>query len=181
MIEFEVYAYGAVSKIPSIMYWILLAVLVVGYALISFSQQTQKVQKIARLMLMEWVVLIFCFTVIFRETRGESVINLVPLSSYFCIAENSYLKEVAVINLLNICMFLPVGFLLKCGYRNVTCKKVFLAGLLLSVSIELLQFLLCKGLCEIDDIIHNVAGCMLGYGIASLLVMRINVVKNSFR
>ena len=181
MIEFEVYAFGIASKIPSIVYLILLAVLVIGVAVILFSQKTRRTLKIARLMLMEWVVLIFCSTVIFRETRGESVINLVPLSSYFCIAENSYLKEVAVINLLNICVFLPVGIFLKYGYRNIICKKVLLVGFILSATIELLQFLLCNGVCEIDDIIHNVAGCMLGYGIASLLVLRINVVKNSFR
>jgi len=171
--ESEVYAFGAVSIIPSIVYWILLAVLVVGFALILFSQQTQKTQKIARLMLVEWVVLIFCSAVIFREARAERAISLVPLSSYFCIAENSYLKEVVMINLLNICMFLPVGFLLKCGYRNVTCKKVFLVGLLLSASIEFLQMLLCKGLCEIDDIIHNVAGCMLGYGIGKVITSKL--------
>lgn len=181
MTEFKVYAFGAVSQIPSIVYWILLAVLVVGYALISFSQQTQKTQKIARLIFVEWVALIFCSAVIFREARAERAINLVPLSSYFCIAENSYLKEVSVINLLNICMFLPVGIFLKYGYRNFICKKILLIGFILSATIELLQILLCKGLCEIDDIIHNVAGCMLGYGIASLLVKRINVVKNSFR
>jgi glycopeptide antibiotics resistance protein len=168
--ESEVYAFGAVSKIPYIVYWILLAVLVVGFALILFSQQTQKTQKIARLMLMEWVVLIFCSAVIFREARAERAINLVPLSSYFCIAENSYLKEVAVINLLNICMFLPVGFFLKCGYRSVTYKKVFLVGFIVSFFVELLQFTFSKGLCEVDDVIHNSLGCMVGYWIANLML-----------
>lgn len=168
MTEFDVYAYGAVSKIPSIMYWILLAVLVVGIALILFSQQTQQTQKIARLMLVEWVVLIFCSAVIFREARAERAISLVPLSSYFCIAENSYLKEVAVINLLNICMFLPVGFFLKFGYWRVSYKQVLFAGFILSATIEFSQFILCKGLCEIDDIIHNVIGCLLGYGIRTI-------------
>ena len=83
MIEFEVYANGAVSQIPYIVYWILLAVLVVGFALISFSQQMQRAQKIARLMLVEWVVLIFCCAVIFREARAESAINLVPTIKLF--------------------------------------------------------------------------------------------------
>ena len=174
MTESEVYAFGAVSKIPYIVYWILLAVLVVGFALILFSQKTQKTQKIARLMLMEWVVLIFCSTVIFRETRGERAISLVSLSSYFCIAENSYLKEVAVINLLNIFMFLPVGFFLKCGYRNVTYKKVLFAGFMVSSFIELSQFIFRKGLCEVDDLIHNVAGCMVGYAIATLILTESN-------
>ncbi len=170
MIEFKVYAFGAVSIIPSIVYWILLSVLVVGFALILFSQQMQKAQKMARLMLVEWVVLIFCSAVIFREARAERAISLVPLSSYLCIAENSYLKEVAVINLLNICMFLPVGFFLKCGYRSVTYKKVFLIGFIVSFFVELLQFTFSKGLCEVDDVIHNSLGCMVGYWIANLML-----------
>ena len=165
MTEFKVYAFGAVSQIPSIVYWILLSVLVVGFALILFSQQMQKTQKIARLIFVEWVALIFCSAVIFREARAERAISLVPLSSYFCIAENSYLKEVAVINLLNICMFLPVGFFLKYGFWSVSYKQVLFAGFILSATIEFSQFILCKGLCEIDDIIHNVLGCMIGYTI----------------
>lgn len=173
MTEFEVYATGTVSKIPSIMYWMLLAVLVVGIALILFLRQTQKTQKIARLMLVEWAVLIFCSAVIFREARAERAISLVPLSSYFCIAENSYLKEVAMINLLNICMFLPVGFFLRCGYWRVSYKQVLFAGFILSATIEFSQFILCKGLCEIDDIIHNVAGCMLGYGIGKVITKKL--------
>ena len=123
---------------------------------------------------MEWVVLIFCSTVIFRETRTERAISLVPLSSYFCIAENSYLKEVAVINLLNIFMFLPVGLFLKCGYRNVTYKKVLFAGFMVSSFIELSQFIFRKGLCEVDDLIHNVTGCMVGYAIATLILTESN-------
>ena len=170
MIEFKVYAFGAVSIIPSIVYWILLTVLVVGYALIMFSQQTQKTQKIARLIFVEWVALIFCSAVIFREARAERAISLVPLSSYFCIAENSYLKEVVMINLLNICMFLPVGFFLKCGYWSVTYKKVFLIGFIVSFFVELLQFTFSKGLCEVDDVIHNSLGCMVGYWIANLML-----------
>ena len=170
VIEFEVYAFGAASIIPSIVYWVLLVVLVVDFALILFSQKTQKTQKMARLILLEWVVLIFCSAVIFREARVESAINLLPLSSYFCIAENSYLKEVAVINLLNICMFLPVGFFLKCGYWSITCKKVLLAGFLVSFFVEFMQFTFSKGLCEVDDVIHNSLGCMVGYWIANLML-----------
>lgn len=171
MIEFKVYAFGAVSIIPFIVYWILLAVLVVGYALISFSQQTQKVQKIARLMLVEWVVLIFCSAVIFREARAERAISLVPLSSYFCIAENSYLKEVAVINLLNICMFLPVGVLLRLGFNRISWKKAMATGLIVSVLIEFSQFLFCKGLCEVDDVIHNTVGCFAGFWITDKIFL----------
>lgn len=34
---------------------------------------------------------------------------------------------------------------------------------LLSSLIEVLQFVFKKGLCELDDVFHNVLGCMIGY------------------
>lgn len=170
MTEIEVYAFGTASIIPSVVIWVLVTVLIVGVAVILLSKKSQKTQKIARLIFVEWVVLIFCSAVIFREARAERAISLVPLSSYFCIAENSYLKEVVMINMLNICMFLPVGFFLKCGYRSVTYKKVLLIGFIVSFFIELLQFTFSKGLCEVDDVIHNSLGCMVGYWIANLML-----------
>lgn len=164
MTEIEVYAHSAMSNIPTKILWVLLVVLIVGSCSLLWLKGWQDGKySIARLILVEWIVLVFCTTIVFRNTRVESAINLIPFSSYFCIAENSYLKEVAVINLLNVVMFVPVGVLLKCAFINNTWKQAILAGSILSTTIELSQFILSRGLCEVDDVIHNVLGCMLGY------------------
>ena len=158
MIEIKVYGLGAIGNVPSWMYGVIL------------TQKTRQVQKIATLLLVGYVALVFCSAVVFREEGADRGMNLVPLSSYFCIGENSYLWEVSAINLLNIAMFIPVGFLLKCGLRSLTWKQTFLAGTILSTAIELSQFILSKGLCEVDDLIHNVLGCMVGYATATLTI-----------
>ena len=175
VIEIEVYGLGAIGSVPSWMYGMILAVFVVGCGDIVLTQKTRKTQKIAILLLVEYVALVFCTTVMFRNTRAASEINLMPLSSYFWIAENSYLWEVSAINLLNIAMFVPVGFLLKCGFRSIAWKKVLITGGILSATIEIIQFIFCKGLCEIDDVIHNIVGCMLGYGIATLILRGLKI------
>ena len=108
----------------------------------------------------------------FRESREANSINLLPLWSYFDYADNSYLKEMAAVNFLNVLMFVPAGFLLKLGFQNTTWKHVLMVGLILSATIEILQFLLCKGLCEIDDLIHNVLGCMFGYRLCYMILKR---------
>lgn len=142
------------------------------------SKHNYWLRSVVTLTLGAYVVLVFCTTIIFRETRAESAINLIPLSSYFCIGENSYLWEVSAINLLNFAMFIPIGMLLKlafCNNDNLNWKGTMVVGLLLSMAIEVLQFVLKKGLCEIDDVIHNVIGCMIGYGaykIFSSLILR---------
>ena len=40
-----------------------------------------------------------------------------------------------------------------------------MVGAGISVMIELLQLIFKRGLCEVDDVIHNVLGCMVGYGV----------------
>lgn len=169
MIEAKVYTLGAIGVVPSIVYWILLAVLVIGVAMILFSKTSHRTQKIARLLLVECIVLIFCSAVLFRQANSESAINLVPFSSYFCIPENSYLLEVTVINMLNIIMFIPIGLLLRGSILNINWKGAMVVGLLISVVIEVLQFVFKRGLCEVDDVIHNVLGCMIGYGVANVI------------
>lgn len=177
MVEIEVYVQSAVCNVPSLVTWVLLAVLIVGSISILWIKGWQDGKNsVARLMMVEWVALVFCTTVLFRETRAASSINLIPFWSYFLFAGNSYLKEMLVLGLLNMVMFVPVGFLLKCGFRCIIGKQTFLAGIILSITIELLQFLLCKGLCELDDVIHNVLGCMIGYGIVSV-VKTISVIR----
>jgi len=61
-----------------------------------------------------------------------------------------------------------VGLLLGCAFDGIKWWKVLLIGLFLSVGIEALQFFLKKGFPEVDDVIHNTLGCMIGYGVYSI-------------
>ena len=125
-------------------------------------------RKSVVLLLTEWMLLILCSAVVFREVRAERLFNVIPFWSYFNYGQNSYLKEMSAINILNVVMFIPVGLLLGLGFREMTWKKAIMAGAGLSIFIELLQLIFKRGLCETDDVIHNVLGCMVGYGICKL-------------
>lgn len=66
---------------------------------------------------------------------------------------------------LNILLFVPLGFLLPAGIR--VCRKfwvTYLAGFLLTVLIELVQLILDRGVVEMDDIFNNLLGTMIGFG-----------------
>ena len=180
MIEIEVYARSSVANIPTIIIWVLFAVLIVSFCSLIWLKGWQEGKYyVARLMLAEWVVLVFCSAVIFRETMAASLINLIPLWSYFQYPDDSYLKEMVAINMLNVALFVPIGFLLKCGFRNITWKQVQLLSFIISSSVELMQFLFRRGLCEIDDIIHNVIGCMIGYGVAKMTLTLTLTIKKT--
>lgn len=77
-------------------------------------------------------------------------------------------------NMLNVLLFVPIGFLAGFGLQGLTFKNILLLGGILSVFIELLQFIFKKGFCETDDVIHNVLGCLIGYGLLRVLYQRDN-------
>lgn len=169
MTEIRVYALSAVNGVPTVMYWMLLAVSCVGMmCLLWWKGMKEGLRYSSVLLLAEWVMLVLAIAVLFRETRMEYRINLIPLSSYFDIAENSYLKEKTAINLLNVVLFIPVGLLVGYGFKGMTWQRAMAIGAVLSVTIEVLQLLFRKGLCEVDDVIHNGIGCMIGYFIHRL-------------
>ena len=71
----------------------------------------------------------------------------------------SYLKNM----LLNTLLFLPLGFLLPVLWdRARSLKRVFLFGFFLSLGVELLQLLNFR-LTDVNDLIANTAGALLGY------------------
>lgn len=71
-------------------------------------------------------------------------------------------KAEAVQYLLNILFFIPYGLLFP---WNDDWKRVFVTALVLSISIELSQYIFNLGWCEIDDVISNTLGAMIGYWI----------------
>ena len=68
-------------------------------------------------------------------------------------------------NISNILAFIPFGILLGTSFRKIKWWSVFVIGLIVSLSIEMLQFFLKRGFSEFDDVFHNVLGCLVGFGI----------------
>ncbi|WP_217183331.1 VanZ family protein [Streptomyces sp. AC495_CC817] len=75
---------------------------------------------------------------------------------------------------LNVLLFVPLGVLLPLLASRVTVWRVLAAGALTSLGIELVQLLadLAVGLrrvADIDDLIANTAGALLGYAVFRLV------------
>jgi glycopeptide antibiotics resistance protein len=67
--------------------------------------------------------------------------------------------------LTNVIMFLPVGVLAGSIWR---WKGLGVAAGL-SAAIEILQLVTSRGLCEFDDVFHNMIGAVIGVGIVMLM------------
>ena len=175
MIELRVYATTVAGAIPGAVYWVLLAVFVIGaIGLLLWKGFKTGGRYASVLLLVEWVALMLCATVIFRTASTERGFRLIPFSSYWDFGPHGYLLEMVGENILNMILFVPVGFLLSCGFQGMTWKRALLTGCGLSVAIELLQLVFQKGFCETDDVIHNVAGCLIGYGLWRVCCIRLH-------
>ena len=76
-----------------------------------------------------------------------------------------------LINLIgNSTMFIPTGIMVPLIYRNVdSLKKTVLTGFAISLTIELLQLPFAVRASDVDDLVLNTAGCLMGYGILCLI------------
>ena len=108
----------------------------------------------------------------------EAHSNFMPFWSYQAILGGDDMCFVEV--LLNVILFIPVGFL-ACGLRRINkWWKVALGGIVISCTIESLQLWLQKGLSELDDVFHNTLGAIVGYGLYQSIasVLRRSMMKH---
>jgi len=73
----------------------------------------------------------------------------------------------------NILMFMPMALFLPCLFPSM--RKFWRFILLMTavlVAVEALQFVLCCGSCDIDDVILNLAGTLLVYGLIHIPVVK---------
>lgn len=114
-----------------------------------------------------WLFVIYLGTLGYRAEGGNlSEPILTPFASYYA-AMNGGNKELYRTNFMNAVLFYPAG-LLGCELLPKRWRKVWKAVLvtcvfaLVSISIEYSQYHFSMGLAEVDDVIHNTLGTLLG-------------------
>lgn len=71
---------------------------------------------------------------------------------------------IASINLVgNVALLVPIGFFLPFVYRRMTWQKSFILAVATGFAIEGMQATLRVGIFDIDDVILNALGVMVGY------------------
>lgn len=121
-----------------------------------------------------WIMLIFYLFVVFSITLfRSSVFQNGQIISFFYSYKVAWISasEVAWRNIiLNILMFVPLGFWLPVGKERFRVFwKTYLVGFLLTVGIESLQLILSLGLFEVADLFNNTMGTMIGYGLYKIV------------
>lgn len=124
-------------------------------------RRIQKTQAAGALAVLVYTVLVFGSTVFTRGVTDRQC----ELTLFWSWREMLAGRDMAMLEqiLLNCVMLAPVGFLMPVvAGRRVRPAIALAVGLLLSGTIEVSQYIFRRGLFELDDIMHNSLGCMLG-------------------
>lgn len=116
------------------------------------------------------------------ETAYERA-NFIPFYSiYYYLISRQEPLEVGLVNVFgNILLFIPFGFLLPLTlrrFRTLTSALALMA--LTSLVFEVTQMLMAIGVFDIDDVLFNAVGGMIGYGFFRLLTLRESPATPSF-
>lgn len=155
--QFKQYFINLYQDIPQEAYKFLFAIFCVGACLFFVCKRGKmKFRFFIVLLLIEYIFLLFYSTIIHRTTVAVKRYDFHPFWSYSR-------PDLLVENVMNVIVFIPIGLLLAIAFKQMIWWKALLIGCGISVTIEAFQFFLMRGFSEVDDVMHNTLGCLLGY------------------
>lgn len=137
-----------------------------------------KREKLLVMLFIFYSVFVVWMTLIIREPRLTARVFeprlFWAIKSWISGTDNGKVETIQYIQ--NILFFIPFGFLFPLKKWN----QVFFSALFTSTVIEVLQYIFNLGWCEIDDVISNTTGALIGFGlkIAFEKIYRKNRGKN---
>ena len=139
------------------------SVIAISMRLVYLIKNKKKIIFYKELLALIFIIYVLClFYVVTFGDVGWSSSNFIPFKEMFRydFGTNLFIKNV----LGNIIMFVPYGFFVSYYLDLKKPLSAFLLILLVSLSIEITQLAIGR-VFDIDDIILNIAGGMLGFGI----------------
>ena len=155
------YVEAVAHDIPWWGYAMAIGIFIIGSAIAFIKRgRNEGLRLSAGLFLLLYVMVLYCSTVFFRATSTTIHYPFDFFWHYkdFAHGQLLWLPEV----IMNIAVFIPVGLALGLAFRKAKGWQAAMAGMGVSVGIELLQWLFRKGFADVDDVMHNVLGCALG-------------------
>ncbi|WP_306419864.1 VanZ family protein [Bacillus sp. J14TS2] len=106
--------------------------------------------------------------------------NFIPFKtiSYYLFSATDLSSRVRIENLAgNVIGFMPFGFLVPLLSRKLNLKAITLATFFLSLTFELIQLIFRLGSFDVDDLILNTLGGVLGYLLISLIFTFLRYIR----
>lgn len=165
---FETFLIELVHDVPLEIYEILIYLSCICIVLFFAVYNRKKaILFLFRLLFWEYMFLTYCNTILFRPKIDDIWHNFTPFWSYseYYSGENPNLLPEIIMNIVG---FIPLGFFMKATFHKLRWWQVILAGFLISLSIESIQYFFKLGIAEFDDIFNNTLGVIIGVALFSL-------------
>jgi len=95
--------------------------------------------------------------------------NFTPFKSIWPSLTGQTNHLIATVNLVgNIVPFMPVGFLAPLFYRRMTWQKSLILAIATGLAMETMEVVFRVGIFDVDDIILNALGVMMGYWVFAM-------------
>ncbi len=127
-----------------------------------------RVRQVVKFLLLAGTVFAILYeTILFRQPYEGIHFLLTPFLELreALNGNNFYVSQI----ILNILLYVPFGFMLRSSIWKSNWQMCLLTSLLLCLCVELYQGFMQIGVFEVDDMINNTLGGMLGYGAHYLL------------
>lgn len=152
---------SGLQMVPKSIYIALLVIYAVGTVFYLLKNGYKRsTRKIALLLQIEYTIVLYCAIVFYRVSKEVREFDLRPFWSYKAFYDGQ--TELLMENAMNVVAFFPIGFLLGVSIKGIRWWHILLYGLCVSIGLEILQYALMRGLAEVDDVMHNALGCMMG-------------------
>lgn len=122
----------------------------------------------------------FKYGILHLDLQMRSYANLIPLVETIKMFKDNFMGlGNSLYNVLgNILLFVPLGFGIPLFFKNHNrLGEIAFYGFLASLSIELLQYLTRTNFTDIDDVIFNTLGAIIGFIIFNLFILVVERTK----
>lgn len=118
-----------------------------------------------------YIVALFYITIFSRSATNGYKINLAPFQDIIAACKSNRYRDLEY-PLFNAIMFIPEGILvwyILYISKKASLKRAISACMGTILSVEMIQYLTCRGIFDIDDIIFNTIGFFFGWYAAKVI------------
>lgn len=111
---------------------------------------------------------------------SRAPVQYMPFGFVSDIASGNFSADVLLKNVLgNFAIFIPLGVLAPIFFGRLTFLKTLLAGFLLSLAFEIIQFFTGLGIADVDDLLLNTLGTAAGAGLFFGVFRRVKTAERA--
>ena len=161
-----------IALIFSIVLAVITAMFILGRICVRRGWQIAKlIRSQTIVLLIAYVLLLFVLTVVGRDKRDDDIVCFVLFGDLYFIISNGhpwYFDNIILLNLFNVVLFIPCGLLSGSLIQPKRRWITLIICVAVSALIEVVQLFTKRGVFDVNDIMYNTVGSLIGWGLYNI-------------